>query len=65
MFGSFCNMVAGAVVCSSLQLNPLPEPQYVWGPGGQIYEVDQPHQWLEGCVSSQTLNSIDQFNVCF
>lgn len=65
MFGSFCNMIAGAVVCSSLQLNPPPEPQYVLGPEGQVYEVDQPYQMLEGCVSSQTLNSIDQFNVCF
>ena len=65
MFGSFCNTIAGAVVCSSLQFNPPPESQYILGPEGQVYEIDQPYQILEGCISSQTLNSINRFNVCF
>jgi hypothetical protein len=65
MLSSFCNMISGAVVCSSLQLNAPPPPQYVRLPDGQVYEVEQLYKPFEGCITSQTLNSIDEFSVCF
>jgi hypothetical protein len=65
MFGSFCSIISGAVVCSGLQLNaPLP-PEYVTLPDGQVYEIEQLYKPFEGCITSQTLNSIDEFSICF
>ena len=65
MFGSFCSIISGAVVCSGLQLNAPPLPEYVRLQDGQVYEVEQRYKPFEGCITSQTLNSIDEFSVCF
>lgn len=65
MFGSFCSMVNGAVVCSSLQLNAPPPARYVRQPNGQVYQVEQLYKPFEGCVSSNSINSVDNFSVCF
>jgi hypothetical protein len=65
MFGSFCSIISGVVVCSGLQLNTPPPPEYVRLQDGQVYEVKQLYKPFEGCITSQTLNSIDEFSVCF
>lgn len=65
MFGSFCNMVNGAVVCSSLQFNAPPPPRYVRQPDGQVYQVEQLYKPFEGCLSSNSINSVGNFSVCF